>query len=166
MWFKRKRASLRTEPDQPAARAAEPEPRPTIPLPADTLLDRDVALFSERQKQLWVDDAYEKFVSSGGLDHLPGKGKPLVIPEGNVMDSILRNAGVPHPWVLLRQTIRDDLEETLRLLERKPEDPQIEEKLSDINRRIVQMNMEAPSLTLHRRKVTRDTLREQLEKWR
>lgn len=164
MLFKRKKSRLPTPAHERTDVGAEP--RSHIPLPADLLVDQDAALAGEVRMKHWLDEIYADFERSGGLEQLPGYKKPLVIPTGDVMNTLLKNAGVPHPWVLLRQTIMEAMEEALQLLERKPDHPQIDDKLSEINRQIVKMNGEAPSLTLHRRKVTRDNLREQLEKWR
>lgn len=143
----------------------EEEPRPTIPLPADIYVDQDAAAAGEIQLKHWLDEKYEDFVNSGGYDQLPGKGKPLVIPTGSVLDSILKQAGVPHPWVLLRLTIREDIEETAALAERQPDHPEIEGRLADLNQRIAKYNLEAPSPALHRRKLTRENLSSEQLRW-
>ncbi|WP_438447164.1 DUF1992 domain-containing protein [Gorillibacterium sp. sgz5001074] len=162
--FKRNKTAGRPDPSERLEPG--PEPRAHIPLPADLFVDHDAAVAGQAQLKHWLDEAYEEFEKRGGPQSLPGYGKPLVIPTGDVMNTILKNAGIPHPWVLLRQTILEAMEDTVRLMDRKPDDAEIDRQLADINRRIVQMNVEAPSLTLHRRKVTRDTIREQIEKWR
>ncbi|WJH35647.1 DUF1992 domain-containing protein [Paenibacillus sp. CC-CFT747] len=79
---------------------AEPgsgEERPMIPLPAETLEDTDVALHAERQLIQWVDEAVDDFARRGGFDNLPGKGKPLKVPEGDVLQTIMQNAKIPPP---------------------------------------------------------------------
>lgn len=160
IWGRKKRMPRQEPPEAP-----EPEPRSHIPLPADTIVDQDAALAGKLQMQHWLDEAYEQFVQRGGIEHLPGKGKPLVIPTGDVMNTLLKNANVPHPWVLLRQIIQESLEETIHLMERNPADPRIDEQISEINKKIVTLNGDAPSMTLQRRKVTRDNIRVQYEKW-
>lgn len=164
MWYRSKKSSR--HPDKSERQEPGPEPRSHIPLPADLFVDQDAAVAGEVQIKHWLDEAYEDFVRRSGPESLPGYGKPLVIPTGDVMNTILKNAGIPHPWVLLRQSILEAMEETVRLMDRKPEDPLIDGLISDMNRKILQMNAEAPSLTLHRRKVTRETIREQMERWR
>lgn len=114
----------------------------------------------------WLDEKYEEFVAGGGLDRLPGKGKPLTVPTGDVMNTILKQAGVPHPWVLLRLTIKESIEDIAHLLKRAPDDPSIDGQLAEVNKRIVQYNVESPSMALHRRKLTRENIRAELEKWK
>lgn len=162
MFNNRKKRSVRQDPMTPGPEA---EPRPNIPLPAETYIDTDAEAAGAQQLKHWLDEKYEEFVRSGGLDRLPGKGKPLRIPEGDVMNTILKNAGVPHPWIMLRLTIQEALDETLQLIRKKPDDPRIDEQLSDINRRIVQFNQEAPSMALHRRKITRDNILQEFKRW-
>lgn len=140
--------------------------RSPIPLPAETLRDRDAELVGELQTQHWLDEAYDDFVKNGGVDRLPGKGKPLQVPTGDVMETILKNANVPPPWIMLRHEIQSSLEQAVRLLRRKPEDQEIDALLRDINEKIVALNVTAPSLSLHRRKVTRENAVEQYQKWK
>lgn len=144
----------------------EGEPRPDIPLPADIYVDQDAAAAGQVQLAHWLEEKYEEFVASGGLDRLPGKGKPLTIPTGDVMNTILKQAGVPHPWVLLRLTIKESMEDILYLMKRAPDDPSVDEHLAELNKRIVQYNLESPSLALHKRKVNRENLAAELEKWK
>lgn len=150
---------------QPAS-IPENEPRPTIPLPAEVYVDQDAVSAGQTQLAHWLDEKYEEFVAGGGLDRLPGKGKPLTVPTGDVMNTILKQAGVPHPWVLLRLTIKESIEDILYLLKRTPDDPSIDGQLAELNKRIVQYNVESPSLALHRRKLTRENIAVELEKWR
>jgi hypothetical protein len=143
----------------------EPAERPIIPLPAEVLEDRALTVHAERQLKHWLDEAVEEFAKNGGFDDLPGKGKPLRVPTGSVMDTILLNAGATHPWLLLRKDIKLSLELVMSLLESSPRDPIIDEHLADINRKIAELNYQAPGLSLHRRKVTRANIREQYDKW-
>lgn len=140
--------------------------RPIIPLPAETFEDTEAMLSGERRKKQWVDDAYEEFVRKGGLDQLPGKGKPLVVPTGDILTTILKQANVPPPWVALRRELQLQMEQTLQLIEADGDPAQIDEALAAVNRLIAEMNSRSPSLALHRRKVTRDNIREQWERWR
>lgn len=158
----------RNDPRKPRTRSREePETeRALIPLPADTLQDKDVLVASEVERHHWLDEIYTDFERKGGYDRLPGKGKPLKVPDGDLVATLLRNANVTHPWIELQRLIRELIEDTLRLVERNPDDPAIDEQLADINKKIVQMNLGAPSLTLHKRKITRDNIREELAKWK
>ncbi|MNC79944.1 hypothetical protein D3C75_1325810 [compost metagenome] len=82
------------------------------------------------------------------------------------MNTILKQAGVPHPWVLLRLTIKESIEDIVHLLKRTPDEPSIDGQLAELNKRIVHYNMESPSMALHRRKLTRENIAVELEKWR
>lgn len=135
-------------------------------LPAETLQDQDMLLFAELQSQHWLDEVYKDFVKNGGVDRLPGKGKPLQVPTGSILETILKNANVPPPWILLRQEIQAALEQALYLLHRRPDSPEIDELLRGANEKIVELNLSSPSIALHRRKVNRDNLAEQVEKWK
>lgn len=164
MWPNRSKRPNRSQ--TPSPPASDGEPRPNIPLPAEIYVDQDAAAAGQAQLVHWLDEKYEEFVAGGGLDRLPGKGKPLNIPTGDVLHTILKQAGVPHPWVLLRLTIKESIEDILHLIKRTPEDPSIDEQLAELNKRIVQYNLESPSLALHRRKLNRDNILAELEKWK
>ncbi|MFE5322726.1 DnaJ family domain-containing protein [Paenibacillus sp. NPDC056579] len=150
---------------------ADPEPSPEqqekafIPLPAETLEDTAVSLSMQRQVQSWVDEAYQEFVKNGGLEHLPGFGKPLEVPTGDVFETIMKNAKVKHPWIMLRQEIKQLMELTLELIDSGAAPELVEEQVTVINDYIKELNLQAPSLSLHRKRVTAGTLREQYEQW-
>lgn len=139
--------------------------RPIIPLPADTFEDRHVASLHNRRMNDWLDEAFEECVRNGGFDNLPGKGKPIEVPTEDPLQTILKNAKVPPPWIMLRQEIQTSIAYTIELMESDPAHPAIDEHIRDINRKIAHLNMQAPSLSLHRRKVDRANLKEQYEKW-
>jgi len=142
-----------------------PEERPLIPLPAETLIDTEVMLSGERRMQHWLDEAYASFVENGGLKDLPGLGKPLVVPPGDVFSSLLKNAKLTHPWIMLRQDIRSSIEKAVERMDRGAPDEEVNRLLEEINRRIADMNVQAPSLTLHRRKVNKENIRSDLARW-
>ncbi|ALS24273.1 DUF1992 domain-containing protein [Paenibacillus naphthalenovorans] len=146
-------------------RNREDHERPIIPLPKETLEDRDVIAVAQAEIQRRVDDAYEEFVRSGGLERLPGIGKPLEVPTGDILSSILRQANVQPPWLVLLKEIRANMEAAMELMKKSPGDPEIDALLADTNKQIAELNHQAPSLTLHRKKVTRANLREQYECW-
>lgn len=128
--------------------------------------DHDAQTAYYRRIQGWVDDAYEDWKARGGLDDLPGKGKPLVVPSGDVLETVMKNAGVKPPWLMLKQEVKTMMERAVFLLERTPNSTELDELLRDINAHIAEMNAVAPSLSLHRRKVGKSTLREQYERWK
>ncbi|MFC0216512.1 DUF1992 domain-containing protein [Paenibacillus chartarius] len=143
--------------------------RPAVPLPADVLEDRDAADAADRRVQQWVDEAYEECVRRGGFDNLPGWGKPLVVPTGDPLESMMKNAGVQPPWLLLRSETQKLLERAVDMAERTPADApneELDELIGYINKLIGQMNEEAPSINFHRSRVTRQTLAAHYEKWK
>ncbi|WP_165452834.1 DnaJ family domain-containing protein [Paenibacillus thalictri] len=150
------------EPKRTAASDAE---RAHIPLPADTLVDTELLEVYHRQIRTMADEAYDDFVQRGGLKHLPGLGKPLVIPTGDVLDSILKKSGAAPPWVMLRQATKKEIEEVIQLLEKNPQQPLIDELIVLINEKIEELNHQAPSLALHRAKVSRATIQERYKQW-
>ncbi|MCS7459098.1 DUF1992 domain-containing protein [Paenibacillus doosanensis] len=157
MWNRRK--------EKPAAEPGqEPSERAHIPLPAETFEDTEVSLSIHRQMQHWADEAYQDFVKKGGLEHLPGIGKPLVVPEGDVFASIMKNAKVKHPWIMLRQEIQQLMEQTIELMEEQVPPELIEEQLRIINDYIKELNLQAPGLSLHRKRVTVNNIREEYRK--
>lgn len=159
MFFRDRRKTKASEENQ-----AEPKERAFIPLPAETLEDTDVTLSMQRQVQSWADEAYSEFVKNGGLENLPGLGKPLEVPTGDVFETIMKNAKVKHPWIMLRQEIKQLMELTLDLMETGASPEAVEEQITVINDYIKELNLQAPSLSLHRKRVTARTLREQYEK--
>jgi len=151
-----------TNPTEPLPDGQE---RAHIPLPAETFEDTEVTLSMHRQMQSWADEAYNDFVKKGGLEHLPGFGKPLKVPTGDVFESILKNAKVKHPYIVIRQEIKWLMELTLEMIESGAPSEAVEEQIAIINDFIKELNLQAPSLSLHRKRVTASTLREQYEKW-
>lgn len=140
--------------------AARPAPQAK-----DGLENRDAIDSIERQKEDWARDAYQQFVEKGGLDRLPGLGKPLVVPTGDILDTILRNANVDPPWIMLRKEIGKNMAGVIRLLDKAPSDPEIDALLSDLNKQIIELNALAPSRSLHRHLISRENVREEYQRW-
>ncbi|WP_159887251.1 DnaJ family domain-containing protein [Paenibacillus puerhi] len=140
------------------------EVRPA-PLPREVFEDRDALDSHEREKQSWVEDAYQEFVKKGGLQQLPGLGKPLQVPTGDILDTVLRNANVKPPWIMLRTEIGSLMASALELMDKSSEHPELDATFADINKHIIELNALAPSRSLHRHLVSRDNIREQYERW-
>jgi len=141
------------------------EERALIPLPCEAIVDTDAELAADRQLRHWLDEAFEACRAAGGFDHLPGTGKPLLVPTGDPLAALLTNANATPPWVTLRKDVRDRIARLHRLLQAQPGHPDIDGLLADINDKIDTLNVQAPSLSLQRRRITRDNIAEQLEKW-
>ncbi|MGF7033820.1 hypothetical protein J2T17_004768 [Paenibacillus mucilaginosus] len=139
--------------------------RPIIPLPKETLEDRDVILHAQLEQHRLANEAYEEFVKNGGLEKLPGFGKPIEVPTGDILASIMKQARVQPPFMMLRTEIRKNMVLAMELLKQDPGSPEIDAALDDANKQITELNYQAPSLSLHRRKLTRENLQEQYERW-
>lgn len=140
--------------------------RRTAPLSADSVQNRNAVDALNQWRQSWVDEVFEEYARCGGLEQLPGLGKPLVVPTGDPLDTLLKNANVQPPWIMLRSETKKLMAQAVEMLDRGPSfAAEIEELIGHINKLIVEMNGIAPSLSLHRPRVTRKTLREQYEKW-
>lgn len=133
--------------------------------PRDVLENRDAMDSIERQKEGWANDAYEQFVQNGGLERLAGIGKPLVVPTDDVLDTILRNANVDPPWIMLKKEIGSNMAKVIQLLDKTPAAPEIDALLSELNKQIIELNALAPSRSLHRHLISRHNVREQYQRW-
>ncbi|NEN85820.1 DUF1992 domain-containing protein [Paenibacillus elgii] len=151
--------------DQTYGVGKEPTDRPIIPLPKETLEDQDAMLAAQKERQSWIDEAYEDFVKNGGLEHLPGFGKPLTVPTGDAWSSLLKQAKVEHPWVMLRKEIGSLMEKAINRMAKSSFDPEIDALIEDANKQIAELNRQAPSLSLHRSRISRDNLHEQYDRW-
>ncbi|UUZ86479.1 hypothetical protein LJK88_02245 [Paenibacillus sp. P26] len=89
----------------------------------------------------------------------------MVVPTGDVLESIMRQADVPPPWIMLRREIRVHLDKAAELMRNRPDDPEIDELIREMNEQIGALNSRAPGLSHHRKKITRDNLLEQWEQW-
>ncbi|SDD77920.1 protein of unknown function [Paenibacillus sp. UNCCL117] len=140
------------------------ETRPA-PLPREVYEDQDALEAHEREKQGWAEDAYQQFVQQGGLERLPGLGKPLRVPTGDILDSVLRNANVKPPWIMLRTEIGNRMAQALKFMEKSRQHPELHDLLTEINKQIIELNALAPSRTLHRQLIGKDNLQEQYTRW-
>ncbi|MCD1258672.1 DUF1992 domain-containing protein [Paenibacillus athensensis] len=141
------------------------EERGWIPLPRKVVVDTDAELAADRQLRHWLDEAFEACRTAGGFDNLSGTGKPLQVPTGDPLAALLKNANAAPPWVTLRKDVRDRIAKLNRLLLQQPDHPDIDGLFTEINDKIDTLNVQAPSLSLQRRRITRDNIAEQLEKW-
>ena len=101
--------------------------------------------------QDYVSQAIEEAMREGAFDNLPGKGKPLEVPEydpyaGPEAESyrILKNAGFVPEWIELRAKITKEME-SLRTCGPSPERPS---RIVEVNILVQQHNRLVPSGTL------------------
>lgn len=134
------------------------------PLPQQ--LAEDAVPSSDKMTHTWMEEIYRDFEERGGMDDLPGKGKPLKLEDGDVLSSILKNANYLPPWVELRMEIRGRL---LRICNRieagEKDDAELNRELEEINLNIRKYNQMVPSPLLQRSKVYLETVKTQLDKW-
>lgn len=129
----------------------------------------------ERKMISWMQQAYEDCKQSGGLDDLPGKGKPLNLENGDVLNSILKNANYLPQWLELQHEIRDDInlliEADAKHTDGLPspgndnEYKAIQVKVDSINLKIKKYNTLVPSVHLQKGFITLDNAAEKYERW-
>lgn len=112
----------------------------------------------------WMDEIFSSYAKSGGMDELPGKGKPLDVASGDALQSVMKEAHVLPSWLELQKKIRNQLEQLLRQMEElgnEPEDQAIEE----LNRSIRTYNSMVPNALLQKGTITKENMRAQWTKW-
>jgi len=122
------------------------------------------AIVEARMFQSIVDRAVEDFEKDGGFDNFPGKGKPLVIPEGDVLNSILKNDNLLPPWIELRKQIINDMKVLIEHLDLSENLVQ-EEHIDAINQKIRKFNRQVPVSHFQKGLISLQTIRTQYEKW-
>lgn len=119
----------------------------------------------ERKMQHWLDEAIRDCERSGGLDHLDGKGKPVEVPSGDGLNSILKNANVLPSWLELQHEIRDDIRALLRRYDSVSRPPSFHKELDAINQKIRKYNMSVPTPILQKGRLFPETVQKQLQVW-
>ncbi|MBD2861727.1 DnaJ family domain-containing protein [Paenibacillus oceani] len=112
-----------------------------------------------------MDEAIEECALNGGFDHLKGNGEPILIPDGDVLSSVLKQANVLPPWLELQHEIRNDLRAYVSSGRVNPPAPSESADLDAINRKISRYNMLVPTPILQKGRVKPDTAEEQLKLW-
>ena len=126
-----------------------------------------------------IDDHIQKAMNEGKFDDLPGKGKPLHLEDNPHEDAawkmayhLLRQGGFSLPWIELRQEIEAELEQARAALRRtwewrqaalaQGQNPaavqsewqraveQFSAQLTQLNQRIRDYNLQAPSTRFQR----------------
>ena len=129
-----------------------------------------------------IENSIEQAMREGKFDHLPGKGKPLKLedhphedPEWRLAHHVLKNSGFTLPWIEARREIEAEIEAARQALRRAWEwhketsscqqpNPASEaewqrarqrfsEQVDGINRRILDYNLQAPTMGLQLRKL-------------
>lgn len=119
----------------------------------------------ERRVQSWIDEAIRDCEQNGGFDKLEGKGKPIEIPTGDPLNSVLKNAGYLPPWLELQHEIRDDIRALLRRHDPENETSAIQNELAAINKKIARYNTLVPTPVLQKGRLHADSIKRQAGTW-
>ncbi len=132
-----------------------------------------------------IEEQIRRAMEDGQFDHLPGKGKPLQLDENPYEDPgwrlahhLLRNNGFSLPWIERRREIETELDSARSSLRqafanwqegKAPQVPAIRlneewhravesfrQRITDLNKHILNNNLEAPSLHFHLRPLNPD----------
>jgi len=132
-----------------------------------------------------IDEQIRRAMEDGQFDNLPGKGKPLDLttnphedPAWRLAFQALRSSGYTLPWIEKRQKIEADFDAACKSLERswkwresaltnmasrrsvdaewKRAVDDFRERISKLNQRIFDYNLETPSEQFQRRQINID----------
>lgn len=113
-----------------------------------------------------VNDAIEDFAKRGGFDDLIGMGKPLEVPEGDVLSSVLKNANYLPPWIELRKEIAAEMKFLIGKMNHLGP-AEVESNIESINEKIKNFNKKVPNPVLQKGFVSVQTLESKYENyWR
>ena len=113
----------------------------------------------------WMDEIFSNYAKSGGMDELPGKGKPLDVANGDALQSVMKEAHVLPSWLELQKKIRSHLEQLLRQMEELGSEP-VDQALEELNCSIRTYNSMVPSALLQKGIITKENIRTQWTKWK
>ncbi|MGZ9585953.1 DnaJ family domain-containing protein [Paenibacillus marinisediminis] len=118
---------------------------------------------SERKDS--IDAIFEEYEKSGGLQDLPGKGKP--IPEealkGDVLNGILKNANYVPAWVEQQQLIAAMIRKAIQSFD-SGHHQEGETLVAQVNEAIRKYNRSCPPI-MQRGLVVPESLRDKLALW-
>ncbi|MDT8976639.1 DUF1992 domain-containing protein [Paenibacillus sp. chi10] len=134
------------------------------PIKSEIAEDAPQTIATERMMSNWLDDVFTQYEKKGGLEDLPGKGKPLEVRGGDPLNGVLHNANVVPSWLALQHEIRDELQRIMKLRKDQPQ-ADVSAAMFDVNQKIVKYNASVPSTLFQKSKVTLDTIEDQLAKW-
>jgi hypothetical protein len=160
---KTKHSSVTNEPQStPADNENGSKPEPPLEFREDVATVQPVQYWNAGTSD-WIGEMYKEQLRKGSFDDLPGKGKPLEIPSGDVTNSILKNANVLPHWLTLQHEIRDQLHDLLSSGDRN--EIAIQRELDDLNRKVSKYNGIVPSVILQKRKITKEEMQKQYHQW-
>jgi hypothetical protein len=157
-WFRRNKTAKVEGTPFPEASGFTPAPRVVSEDSVSTILHA-------RRMNSWLDEAYSDCEKNGGFERLEGKGKPVVIPEGDALNSILKNASFLPSWLELQHEIRDDIRALLNKYDRDQPPPTAKTDLDAINKKIARYNASVPTTILQKGKLHIESIHEHAQKW-
>lgn len=157
-WFRRKKSAMVDGTPLPEASGLTPAPRVVTEDSVSTILHA-------RRMNSWLDEAYRDCEKNGGFERLEGKGKPVVIPEGDALNSILKNASYLPSWLELQHEIRDDIRALRNKYDRGQLPPAAKSDVDAINKKIARYNNAVPTPILQKGKLHLESVHEQAPKW-
>lgn len=104
-------------------------------------------------------------IMRGGMDELPGKGKPLDVANGDALQSVMKEAHVLPSWLELQKKIRSHLEQLVRQMEELGSEP-VDQALEELNCSIRTYNSMVPNALLQKGIITKENIRTQWTKWK
>ncbi len=122
------------------------------------------SITNARRLNTWLDEAFSDFSNNGGLEDLPGKGKPINISDGDVLNSILKNANFLPPWIETQKEVRNLMKIVIDSMDLNIDD--IENAgIERINNKIRLYNRQVPSPLLQKGLVSIANIKEKYEYW-
>ncbi|SFT07365.1 DUF1992 domain-containing protein [Paenibacillus sp. BC26] len=175
-WFRKsKKQSLSVDTPQ-ADEKPNAKSESKVESAAETETERPESAVESRQfwnsglsTQDWIGEMYKEQERKGAFDHLPGKGKPIEVPSGDITNSFLKEANFLPAWLMLQHEIRDQLQKLILSSDGGSSGSgsgSIETELSEINKKIMKYNNMVPSAILQKRRITKETMQQQLELWK
>lgn len=134
-----------------------------ISLPPIVGEDAAQSIVRARNVNDWLDQAVRDCQESGGLDHLAGTGKPIVVQGGDPLNSMLKNANILPPWLELQHEIRNRIVKLIQRMDLGQQD--ITEELQAINKQIIRYNQSVPTPVLQKGRIAVESIRDQVDRW-
>jgi hypothetical protein len=112
----------------------------------------------------WMDEVFQEQEKKGALNGLPGKGKPLELSSGDVLNDVLKNANILPEWILLRHKIKQQIEKLLSSKSTEDENA-IHQEIAAINQSIRKYNSLVPASILQKSLIGINNVDDQYQKW-
>ncbi|MFD1887278.1 DUF1992 domain-containing protein [Paenibacillus wenxiniae] len=115
-----------------------------------------------------LDDIFNDYASKGGMDNLKGTGKPLDVPDGDVLNSVLKTANYLPPWLELQKQIRAGMKDLIEHMDDNPAHTTTgkwEAQIEELNGQIKKYNRSVPNPLLQKGFVSAENIKLKYEQW-